>query len=273
MKPPPAKVTGAERTRPAIFLDTRMNDSFRAVNRLLGRGRRGAAADEAVRRQSARRTPAGTFFIRRTRTTRPLAGEDRRRARHAVPRHRGHAPRGRHDRAQAGPRRPVGPLRRLDAGRVDADAARTVRVPVQGRLPAATRSRRACAKCSTCIIFVDGAIPGRGGAGGFRPKGPDRKDAHSRGVSRTVGERHGRRDRAALEGVPEGRRHDRHDRQFDEPRVAHRPAGRRSSRDEGRGGEGTAARPRQVLRPRLAPSREGGHRQRAGVGRRCPRSM
>ncbi len=26
------------------------------------------------------------------------------------------------------------------------------------------------------IVFVDGAIPGRGGAGGFRPKGPDRTD-------------------------------------------------------------------------------------------------
>jgi hypothetical protein len=67
LQPPPARVTDAEGAD-GFFLDARMNDSFRAVNRLLKTG-------EEVRRLqepfSARGTtyPAGTFFVTRKPTT------------------------------------------------------------------------------------------------------------------------------------------------------------------------------------------------------------
>jgi Zinc carboxypeptidase len=68
--PPPAHVTSDEETV-GFFLDTRLNDSFRAVNRLLKAG-------ESVRRLQESFMvkdivyPAGTFFVPRQPTTLPL---------------------------------------------------------------------------------------------------------------------------------------------------------------------------------------------------------
>ena len=114
-----------------------MNDSFRAVNRLLASG-------EEVRRLATKpfaadgaTYPAGHVLHHPQGHDAAAAREDRGRARHAVPRHHATA-QGRGRRAQAGARRPVGPLRRLDARRLDAVAAGAVRVPVPGRLPAGT---------------------------------------------------------------------------------------------------------------------------------------
>jgi uncharacterized membrane protein YgcG len=66
--PPAAKVTGDD-TAAGFFLDTRMNDSFRAVNRLL------AAGEEVKRLHKPFKAgdtthPAGTFFVVRKDTTR-----------------------------------------------------------------------------------------------------------------------------------------------------------------------------------------------------------
>jgi hypothetical protein len=68
--PPPAKVSGDD-TAAGFVLDTRMNDSFRAVNRLL-------AAGEEVKRLTKpfkagdTTHPAGTFFVVRKEKTRTL---------------------------------------------------------------------------------------------------------------------------------------------------------------------------------------------------------
>jgi Zinc carboxypeptidase len=70
LPPPPAHVTGAEGAV-GFFLDTRTNDAFRAVNRLLKAG-------EDVRRLQETFTgagttqPAGTFFVMRRPATLPL---------------------------------------------------------------------------------------------------------------------------------------------------------------------------------------------------------
>jgi hypothetical protein len=68
--PPPAKVTGDD-TVAGFVLDTRMNDSFRAVNRLL------AAGEEVKRLQKPFKVgeathPAGTFFVVRKEKTRKV---------------------------------------------------------------------------------------------------------------------------------------------------------------------------------------------------------
>src|SRR5437870_1947805 len=71
--PPPARVTGrpGEPSSAGYFLDTRPNDSFRAVNRLLKAG-------EEVRRLqqplavNGSKYPPGTFFIPQKETTRAL---------------------------------------------------------------------------------------------------------------------------------------------------------------------------------------------------------
>jgi hypothetical protein len=173
--PPPAKVGGFTDNVTGYFLDTRMNDSFRAVNRLL-------AAGEEVKRLTKpipgnrNETPAGTFFITAKKTTRPLLEKL------AV---------------ELGT-----PFSGTSAVLQDGDAVtlKPVRVGLWdrygGSMPAGwTRmlleqfefpfkvvyppqlDRGGLREMFDVIIFVDGAIPGRGGAGGFRPKGPDRKDA------------------------------------------------------------------------------------------------
>src|SRR5262245_63176310 len=70
LRPPAGKITGLGDAA-GFFLDCRMNDSFRAVNRLL-------AAGEEVKRLEKSFTangttyPAGTFFVTRKDTTRKL---------------------------------------------------------------------------------------------------------------------------------------------------------------------------------------------------------
>ena len=106
------------------------------------------------------------------------------------------------------------------------------------------------------IVFVDGAMPGRGGAGGFRPKekGPDRKDSipeEFRGRSGNV---------TADITIP-------HLKEFLKEGGTILTIGSSTNLaslvgtslgdhlvTQGRRGEGTAAGPRQVLRPRFAPS-------------------
>jgi zinc carboxypeptidase len=175
VKPAPAKVTTGD-VVVGYFLDTRMNDSFRAANRLL-------AAGEEVRRLrtgftvDGKEYPAGTFFVASKSTTRPLLEKLAR---------------------ELGT-----PF--VGVGRSPADIApalKPVRVGLWdrygGSMPAGwTRmileqfefpfqvvyppqlDRGGLKEMFDVIVFVDGAMPGRGGAGGFRPKekGPDRKDA------------------------------------------------------------------------------------------------
>jgi hypothetical protein len=68
--PPPAKVTGAP-SAVGFFLDTRLNDSFRAVNQLLKAGEPVQRLQKAFNDKD-RTYPAGTFFIPANKSTRPL---------------------------------------------------------------------------------------------------------------------------------------------------------------------------------------------------------
>lgn len=71
--PPPARVTGDPGSA-GYFLDTRLNNAFRAVNRLLKAGEEVRRLERpfAVFRATGRKFPAGTFFIPSQDTTRPL---------------------------------------------------------------------------------------------------------------------------------------------------------------------------------------------------------
>lgn len=166
--PPPAKVTGAVEPT-GYFLDARMNDSFRAVNRLL-------AAGEDVRRLTQaipgnrNETPAGTFFIAAKKTTRPLLEKLA---------------------TDLGT-----PFRGTTADLRDDDTIKIKPVKVGlwdrygGSMPSGwTRmvlerfdfpfkvvyppqlDRGGLKEMFDVLIFVDGAIPGRGAAGGFQRKG------------------------------------------------------------------------------------------------------
>ena len=111
--------------------------------RLVPRGQSSAGRGEDVRRLGQKpfaangtTYPRGTFFIARKdddaatcwKSSRPRSARRSRAPTTDAQR--------RSRRAEAGARRLVGPLRRLDARRLDAADARTVRVPVQGRLSA-----------------------------------------------------------------------------------------------------------------------------------------
>jgi hypothetical protein len=167
--PPAAKVGGITDGVTGYFLDTRMNDSFRAVNRLL-------AAGEEVRRLTKpvpgnrNETPAGTFFVPAKKTTRPLLEKL------AV---------------ELGT-----PFTGTTATLRDDDAVtlKPVRVGLWDRYGGSMPSgwtrmlleqfefpfkvvypphldRGGLREMYDVLIFVDGAIPARGGAGGIRPKG------------------------------------------------------------------------------------------------------
>ena len=118
-----------------FFLGPQSNDAFRAVNRLLKAGEEVSPPPDAVPRRGRRATRRARSSSRSRPTTLAAAGEDRRRARHAVPGQPA-APGAGGRGAQAGPRRPVGPLRRVDALGLDPLAAGAVRVPVPGRVRA-----------------------------------------------------------------------------------------------------------------------------------------
>ena len=138
--PPPAAKVERCRGRRGLLPRTRMNDSFRAVNRLLAAGEDVRRLDEAVhgRRHDV---PAGHVLRHPQGHDAAAPREDRRRPRHAV---HGTARPGREASAlkpvrvglwdRYGGSMPAG-WTRLTAG--------AVRVPVQGGLPAATRPRRA----------------------------------------------------------------------------------------------------------------------------------
>jgi hypothetical protein len=68
--PPPARVTNAEGAA-GFFLDTRMNDSFRAVNQLLKAGEDVRRLQQAFAANGIH-YPAGTFFVTKKTSTQPL---------------------------------------------------------------------------------------------------------------------------------------------------------------------------------------------------------
>ncbi len=163
--PPAAKVMAGSA---GFFLDTRMNDSFRAVNRLL-------AAGEDVRRLkepfkvNGTTVPAGTFFVVRKATTQklveklatdlgtPFVGVDTAPEKEAVT---------------------LKPVRVAlwdrYGGSMPSGWTRMLleqfEFPFKVVYPQQL-DRGGLREMYDVIVFVDGAIPGRGGAGGFRPKG------------------------------------------------------------------------------------------------------
>src|SRR5205823_413318 len=70
LSPPLARVSKVDGAV-GFFLDARMNDSFRAVNRLLKAGEEVRRLQEALVEQGATH-PAGTFFVKRQAKTLPL---------------------------------------------------------------------------------------------------------------------------------------------------------------------------------------------------------
>ena len=261
--PRPAKVSGGADVA-GFFLDTRMNDSFRAVNRLL------AAGEEVRRLQKPLKVdgtahPAGTFFVVRKATTRKLLETIA--ADLGTP--------------FTGTETPPG---------ADAVALKPVRVALWDRYGGSMPSgwarllleqfefpfkvvypqqldRGGLREAFDVIVFVDGAIPGRAGAGGGAPPAersePDRR---TRRVPRPRRYRDRRHHGAALEGISEGGRYDPDHRQLDQPRRPPRTLPRRPPRHEGRRGEGAPAGARQVLRSRVAHACPRGPRAPAGVG-------
>ena len=99
--------------------------------------------------------------------------------------------------------RPVGHVRRLDAVRPRALAARAVRVPLRASssrrrsMPATSR------RSTTCIVFPDGGIPGRrdGGGGGFGGRQPRRRRTSRRSIRDHLGRVTIAHDRPAAEAV------------------------------------------------------------------------
>jgi hypothetical protein len=166
--PPPAKVSGGGDAA-GFFLDTRMNDSFRAVNRLL-------AAGEEVRRlrkpfaAGGTTYPAGTFFVTRKPTTRPTV--EKIAAELGTP-FTGSAE-GPGDEAVAIKPVRVGLWDRF-GGSMPAGWTRWVlerfEFPFKVVYPPHL-DRGGLRESFDVLIFPDGAIAGRGG-GGFRPKGGD----------------------------------------------------------------------------------------------------
>jgi hypothetical protein len=170
VSPPTAKVSAGEA---GFFLDTRMNDSFRAVNRLL------ASGEEVRRLQKPFKVngvsyPAGTFFIARKQTTQKIV-----------------------EKLAADLGTPF--TGTSTAPGEEAVALKPVRVALWdrygGSMPAGwTRmlleqfefpftvvyppqlDRGGLREAFDVIVFVDGAIAGRGGAGGFRGRGPERAE-------------------------------------------------------------------------------------------------
>jgi hypothetical protein len=165
--PPPAKVTGDD-TAIGFFLDTRMNDSFRVVNRLL-------AAGEEVRRlhkpfKAGETThPVGTFFIVRGEKTRKLLETIA--AELGTPfTGTGVAPK---DEAAALKPLRVGLWDRY-GGSMPSGWTRQLlerfEFPFQVVYPPQL-DRGGLKEMFDVLVFVDGAIPGRAGAGGGRGGG------------------------------------------------------------------------------------------------------
>ncbi len=165
--PPPAKVT-ADDTAAGFFLDTRMNDSFRAVNRLL-------AAKEEVKRlhkpfKAGDTThPAGTFFVVRKDTTRKQL--DKLAAELGTP-FTG-TPTAPKDEAIALKPLKVGLWDRY-GGSMPSGWTRQLlerfEFPFQVVYPPQL-DRGGLREMFDVLVFVDGAIPGRAGAGGGRRGG------------------------------------------------------------------------------------------------------
>ena len=196
VSPPRAKVSGAGDAA-GFFLDDRMNDSFRAVNRLL-------AAGEEVRRLqkpfqvNGTTYPAGTFFIARKDTTRRLV--EKLAADLGTP----------FIGSATAPEREAVALKPVRVGLWDRyggsmPAGWTRQILEQFEFPFKVvyppqLDRGGLREMFDVLIFVEGAIPGRGGRGGFQPKGGKAVAAnhpqHPRGVSRDAREHHRRRDRS-----------------------------------------------------------------------------
>jgi hypothetical protein len=177
VKPPPGKIT-APSVVVGYLLDTRLNDSFRAVNRLI------AAGEEVCRLQSefaveGAKHPAGTFFIASKSTTRAIVEKL---ARELGTPFVGVAQSPGDNAVKLKPVR-VGLWDRY-GGSMPAGWTRMIleqfEFPFQVVYPPQL-DRGGLKEMFDVIVFVDGAMPGRGGAGGFRPKekgkGPDRKDS------------------------------------------------------------------------------------------------
>ena len=125
-----------------------MNDAFRAVNRLLAAGEEVRRLRGAVRGQ--RHDLPGGHVLRRPQAD-DAAALEKLAAELGTPFTGCPAAPGEEAvAAQAGARRAVGPLRRVDAVRLDAAAAGAVRVPVQGGLRARSWTRATCARSTTC---------------------------------------------------------------------------------------------------------------------------
>ncbi len=174
--PPPAKVTGAAEPT-GYFLDASMNDSFRAVNRLL-------AAGEEVRRLTKaipgnrNETPAGTFFIVSKKTTRAAVEK--------LATELGTPFRGVGVDLQDGDTVPVRPVRiglwDRYGGSMPSGWTRMILerfdFPFKVVYPPQL-DRGGLREMFDVLIFVDGAIPSRGGAGGPRGGGGGRQGGGS----------------------------------------------------------------------------------------------
>jgi hypothetical protein len=175
VKPAPGKVTAPD-VVVGYLLDTRMNDSFRAVNRLL------AAGEEVCRLHSpltvdGKEYPAGTFFVSSKATTRPVV--EKLASELGTP----FVGTGRT------PGEGVVKIKPVRVGLCDRyggsmPSGWTRMILEQFEFPFEVvyppqLDRGGLKEMFDVIVFVDGAMPGRGGAGGFRPKGkgPDRKDS------------------------------------------------------------------------------------------------
>ena len=160
--------------------------------------------------------------------------------------------------------RPVGHVRRLDAVRLDALAARAVRVRLRARVPADARCRQ-----SEGEVRRD-HLPRRrhsrerdGGGGGFGGGGSRRPDELPGGISRSSRPRHHRQDRAAAEEVRRRRRRDRRLRRLRGARSSSRLADRRSPRRDDEHRRRARAAARQVLHPGIDPEGRGRQHQPA----------
>ena len=234
--PPPARVPDADGRGRASSSTPGMNDSFRAVNRLLTAGEEVRRLQRAVRRRTARPTRPGRSSSPRKPTTLPLAGEDRRRARHAV--HRAARPPRRRRRSALKPVRvglwdryggsmPSGWTRwlleqfefpfqvvyppELDKGG-PAREVRRARSSWTGRSAARRGRARGGGRRRRPAAATEGA------AGGEDERSPPSTAAAAAASPRTT-------TGAALQEVPRSRRHGPDHRQLDEPRPAPRPAG------------------------------------------------
>ena len=146
--PPPAQ--GVRRRERRRLLPAHADERLIPRGESAARGRRGSAPVAGAVHGRGRSSPAGDVLHPEEGRHAGAPGKDRgtssARASSAAP----VAPGKEAVHAQAGAHRPVGSLRRLDALRLDALAARAIRVPVPGRLPAGTGQGRTCARSSTC---------------------------------------------------------------------------------------------------------------------------